>query len=637
MTPFDNKEDAARLLPLLVESTSGETGLPFFRALVKGIIEALGTHGAWVTEYLEETNRLRAIAFRLGDQWIEEYEYAVEGTPCGTALERGGVVFFPERIIELYPHENDLRQMKAVSYIGAPLLDETGERVLGHIGVLDTKPMPEIASFIQIFKIFVQRADAELRRLNLEKELRARTEELEAVVQSAMDAILILDDSRDIVRANCAASSVLGASDLAGQMLDRFLSVQGAEKIEPLLASLTEGKNSERQLWIPGGFEARCPDGRKFAAEGTLSRFELRGRTYFTLILRNVEDRIASERRIEELREREAYLREEVEHHFGEIVGESPSMKKVLQEIREVAETDASVLILGETGTGKELVARAVHRSSRRSGGALIKVNCAAIPANLMESEFFGHEKGAFTGAVTKREGRFALADGGTIFLDEIGELPLELQVKLLRVLQEGEFEPVGSAQTRKVNVRVIAATNRDLREEIEKGRFREDLYYRISVFPIHVPALRHRGNDVILLAQAFMQRFGERDGVASPSLSSRDAERLRSYPWPGNVRELANVIERALITGNGSSLNLDRALPVALPANAEPSNISDAPTRIYTAEEMNRLEVDNIRLALVQTGGRVSGPGGAANLLGMKPTTLASRIKKLGITNLAP
>jgi PAS domain S-box-containing protein len=631
MKPDTTKEDSARLLPLLVQSTSGETGRPFFRALVKGLSEALGTQGAWVTEYLEESQRLRSIAFWMGHEWVDEYEYNAVGTPCGAALDKGDVVFFPDRIIELYPNENDLRAMNAVSYIGAPLLDESGKRTLGHVGVLDSKPMPEVDSFVQIFKIFAGRAGAELRRLNLERELLARTEELDTIVQSAMDAILILDGNFDIARVNHAADQVFGTVKMLGEPLDRFLSVAGAEKIEPLLNALAEAK--EKQMWIPGGFEARRPDGKKFPAEGSLSRFELGGKPFFTLILRNVDERIASERRIAQLSERASYLQEEIEHHFGEIVGESPAMKKVVQEIREVAESEASVLIQGETGTGKELVARALHRASRRAQGPLIKVNCAAIPATLMESEFFGHEKGAFTGATARREGRFALADGGTIFLDEIGELPLELQGKLLRVLQEGEFEPVGGAQTRKVNVRVIAATNRDLRTEIEKGRFREDLYYRISVFPLHVPALRHRGRDVALLAQAFIRRFAERDAIIPPPvLSARDADRLSSYNWPGNVRELSNVIERALITSDGTTLNLERALPIALTSPPGTAGLPSAENRIYTDQEMRQLEIENIRRALQQSGGKVSGPEGAAKLLGVKPTTLTSRIKKLGI-----
>ncbi len=621
------------LLGALVEGTSGETGLPFFRALVTGLVEALGVHGAWVTEYLPEKNHLRAIAFRLGGEWVAHYEYDVRDTPCGAALAKRGLVIFADRVLEVFPEENDLRSMGAVSYMGAPLLDETGERILGHLGILDTRPLPDANRYARVFGIFANRAGAELRRLRLEKALRAKTAELDAVLQSAMDAILILDAEHVIVRANRAAGQALGSGDPRGEMIDRFLSVQGAERLEPLLRQLADpSPDAPVQLWIPGGVEARSADGGRFTAEGTLSRFELEGKRYFTLILRDINDRLAAEAKLEDLANQAAYLREEVERHFGELVGESPAMRRVIEEIGEVAATEATVLISGETGTGKELVARAVHRASRRAAKPLVAVNCAAIPAPLIESEFFGHEKGAFTGATARREGRFALADGGTIFLDEIGELPLELQPKLLRALQEGEFEPVGSSATRKVNVRVIAATNRDLRKEVESGRFREDLYYRLSVFPIHVPALRHRGADIGLLAREFARSFARRDGRPEPALTTGDIERLRAYPWPGNARELANVIERALITGDGGRLNLDRALPLSGASGPPAVGAPETEDRILTERELRELETANIRRALQATNGRVAGPNGAAAMLGLKPSTLNSRIKALGV-----
>ena len=241
-------------------------------------------------------------------------------------------------------------------------------------------------------------------------------------------------------------------------------------------------------------------------------------------------------------------------------------MIQVLNDVAQVAETDATVLILGETGTGKEVLARAIHAASRRRENAFIKVNCAAIPATLIESEFFGHEAGAFTGATKRRDGRFALADRGTIFFDEIGELPPDLQVKLLRVLQEGEFEPVGSSRTLKVDVRVLAATSRDLQQAVRHGKFRQDLYYRLNVFPIHLPPLRERGEDIELLAAEFAARLAKRMGRKIQALSREEIRRLRAYSWPGNVRELHNVIERALITSRDGTLNLDRALPRSQP-----------------------------------------------------------------------
>jgi transcriptional regulator with GAF, ATPase, and Fis domain len=304
--------------------------------------------------------------------------------------------------------------------------------------------------------------------------------------------------------------------------------------------------------------------------------------------------------------------------------------------VRLVAVTDATVLVTGESGTGKELIARAIHESSGRWERAMVKVNCAAMPASLMESELFGHERGAFTGATARREGRFALADGGTIFLDEIGELPLELQAKLLRVLQEGEFEPVGSSRTRKVDVRVIAATNRDLEEEVRAGRFREDLYYRLNVFPVRVPALRERLDDIPLLVEAFLQRLAKRLGRSFDPPCGESLRCLRAHGWPGNVRELQNVVERAAISAVGSRLDFARALPAA-PAGQPAGTAESARRRVLTMRELQQIERNNLLLALELTGWRVSGDAGAAQLLGINPSTLASRIKALGLQRQRP
>jgi transcriptional regulator with GAF, ATPase, and Fis domain len=305
----------------------------------------------------------------------------------------------------------------------------------------------------------------------------------------------------------------------------------------------------------------------------------------------------------------------------------------VLRDMAQVAATDATVLIMGETGTGKELVARAVHAASHRRDRPLVTVNCAAIPATLIESELFGHEAGAFTGATRKREGRFAMADKGTIFLDEIGELPLDLQSKLLRVLQEGEFDPVGSSSTKKVDVRVLAATNRNLETAVRKGTFREDLYYRLNVFPLRLPPLRERGDDVVRLASAFARRFASRMGRAVEPLTGECVQRLKGYHWPGNVRELRNVIERAVITATDGRLNLDRALPEE--ASTEHSSLGESfskSDRIRTAREFEELERTNILRALEAAGWKVSGERGAAKLLGINASTLSSRMKALKI-----
>ncbi len=317
------------------------------------------------------------------------------------------------------------------------------------------------------------------------------------------------------------------------------------------------------------------------------------------------------------------YLQEEIKTHynFEEMVGVSPAMEKVFENVARVAGTDTTVLITGETGTGKELVARAIHNLSPRKSSALIKVNCAALPSGLIESELFGHEKGAFTGATAKKKGRFELADAGTIFLDEVGELSFETQVKLLRVLQEQEFETVGGTKTLKVNVRVIAATNRELQEEVKKGAFRADLFFRLNIFPVHLPALRERSEDLPLLADYFMKKFAGKTGKRVNAISPAALDLLKHYHWAGNVRELTNVIERAVILCDESvlqpkHLNLTTA-----------ASISDE--EVWNMEEVER---QHILKALKRTRGQVGGANGAANLLGVNRTTLIARMKKLGI-----
>ena len=327
------------------------------------------------------------------------------------------------------------------------------------------------------------------------------------------------------------------------------------------------------------------------------------------------------------------YLREEVRASgtFGDILGRSRTLQRVKDDVETVAATDMTVLILGESGTGKELVARAIHARSRRAARPMVKVNCGSIPRELFESEFFGHVRGSFTGAVRDRVGRFQLADGGTLFLDEVGEIPLDLQVKLLRVLQEGEFERVGDEKTRRVDVRVVAATNRDLEVDVRAGRFRLDLFYRLGVFPIAVPPLRDRRDDIPDLIRHFVGQYCERLHVALPRFPVREIERAQAYDWPGNVRELQNVVERAVILSRGGSL----VLPLPGTAVASVGAAAMVPAEsgpIVTEEEWRELERANVRRALEQAGYRVYGPGGAAALLGVNGATLASRLKKLGL-----
>ncbi len=336
----------------------------------------------------------------------------------------------------------------------------------------------------------------------------------------------------------------------------------------------------------------------------------------------------------EELENERDYLREEVNvvMNFGRIVGKSPALMQMLNRVSAVAETPASVLLQGESGVGKELVAHAIHAQSPRANGPLVKVNCASIPKELFESEFFGHVKGAFTGAHRDRVGRFQFADGGTIFLDEVSEIPLELQGKLLRVLQESEFERVGDDVTRSVDVRIIAATNRNLEMRIVEGAFREDLFYRLSVFPIDVPPLREREDDVIRLAQHFLEQTCSDFARPPMQLTRSQADMLRRYSWPGNVRELKNVIERAVILSPRNVLRLDLSMSNSVAGARSPEGADKPPEQLLTEIEMREFQKKNLVLALKQANWKVSGPGGAADLLGIKSTTLADRIRTIGI-----
>jgi formate hydrogenlyase transcriptional activator len=352
--------------------------------------------------------------------------------------------------------------------------------------------------------------------------------------------------------------------------------------------------------------------------------------------MKSYEQIAALKRRLEK---ENVYLQEEIRtvHNFEEIVGNSDALLALLKRVDQVAPTNSSVLIYGETGTGKELIARAIHDRSNRKDRPLVKVNCSAISAGLVESELFGHVKGAFTGAFERRIGRFELADGGTIFLDEVGELPLDTQVKLLRVLQEREFEPVGSSRSVRVDVRIICATNRNLKESISEGTFRSDLYYRLNVFPLEVPPLRERRSDIPQLAMFFLSKYARNLGKKMEGISAVASERLTSYSWPGNVRELQNVIERALILSPGSILELENELMNVPISEAHLDKASEStPELSVSLKTLEEVERDHICAALQQTHGVVEGANGAAKTLGIHPNTLRHRMAKLGISRSA-
>jgi len=362
------------------------------------------------------------------------------------------------------------------------------------------------------------------------------------------------------------------------------------------------------------------------------------------VVFRDISDRLNTEKQLthalEELQDLKSrleqqneYLQEEIlqENQYHEIVGNSPAILQIIEKIKVVAPTDANVMIYGESGTGKELIARAIHQSSHRKQYPLIRVNCAAIPSELFESEFFGHVKGAFTGAVRDRAGRFELADQGTLFLDEIGEIPLELQSKLLRVLQEGTFERIGEEKTRQVDVRIIAATNRKLKEEVKLKNFREDLYFRLNVFPIHSPALRERKQDIPLLVSHFTKLISENRKVPYLPFSQKHILELQRYDWPGNIRELQNVLERALITAKHGAVSFQYLLEQE-PSQTVQHNQAAAIEQVLTIQQLKQLEMTNLQLAIKQCEGKIFGDEGAAKCLGINPTTLISKLKKLGI-----
>jgi PAS domain S-box-containing protein len=439
-------------------------------------------------------------------------------------------------------------------------------------------------------------------------------------LESLSEGVMVLDSECRIVYANRLVEEITGytAQELLGQTPWLLRADAETSPCMPGKTPTDEPKSYE--------FEMKRKDGR-------LHWIYVKATPY-----RNDSDEIVGRvvalsciDRQKNLELENEFLQDEFRASFGNIIGQSPALQKVLAQIATVAPTEANVLILGESGTGKELVARAIHDLSSRKDRPLVRVNCASIPKELFESEFFGHVRGAFTGAIKDRVGRFELADNGTLFLDEIGEIPLDLQSKLLRVLQEGQFERVGDERTRTVKVRLITATNRDLLVEAKAGRFRLDLYYRLSVFPIEVPPLRDRLEDVEGLADHFIRQASRRLGVPRPRLTRHDVHELRSYDWPGNVRELQNVIERAVILARNGKLQFN--LPGPVPVDNRAISVPDENGKEeLSLDELTVREREIVAAALRRTNWKIYGTDGAAALLRIKPTTLVSKMKRLNV-----
>ena len=466
-------------------------------------------------------------------------------------------------------------------------------------------------------------------RKRVERALRESQERLTRIIDSAIDAIVSVKPNLEITLFNQAAEEIFqcGADTAECTTLDAFLTAPFEalvrRHIDRHQTDDASAASEGRYLAAPEGLRARRRTGETFPVEATLCPVQLPNEDRYLLILRDIDDLKRAEAELDQLESEKTYLQEEIrsEYNFDEIVGTSTPMQSVFDAIEQVAATETTVLITGETGTGKELVARALHDRSDRANQVFVKVNCAALSSDLIESELFGHEKGAFTGATEQREGRFELADGGTLLLDEIGELPLGTQAKLLRALQHQEFERVGGSRTIEVDTRILAATNRDLEAEVEAGQFRDDLYYRLNIFPIELPPLRERTGDVPLLAEHFCEMYASRTGKDISGLSAHAMALLKGYDWPGNVRELANIIERAVILARGDRL---RAEHLSISASS-----GTGPSSFETMEEMQRRHIER---ALEQTNGVVGGDAGAAQLLDVKRTTLLSRMDRLGI-----
>jgi PAS domain S-box-containing protein len=510
-------------------------------------------------------------------------------------------------------------ETREIPVIFMTALTDTVDKVKGfELGAVDyiTKPFQQ--------EEVLARIRTHLSLQQLKASLKESEERLSHIIESAMDAIITLDQDGRILLFNRAAERVFrcSAGKAMGGPCKRFLSEELCQVLNGYVRGQPPGLKGP--MWVPAGHKAVRADGSPFPIEATLSYAEASGQALHTIILRDIQERQRAEIERRQLQGLTCYLEEELRLAQGAeaVIGAAQGLRPIMEQLEPVAGTDATVLITGETGTGKEVIARAIHSRSKRKDRIMVKLNCAAIPKDLVESELFGHEKGAFTGAFTRKLGRFELADQGTLFLDEVGDLPLDLQAKLLRVLQEGEFERVGGTQTIKVDVRLIAATNRDLVQCMKDGSFRTDLYYRLHVFPIALPPLRDRKEDLPLLLQHFVHKYSEKYGKRIATIPVSAMTAWRAYAWPGNVRELEHRIERAVILSQGTELAVDQGLP-------QTPKETPALTRTETLEEAERAHILKV---LEATGWRVAGKGGAAEVLGLKRGTLESRMKKLGI-----
>ena len=606
-------------LRAIMEGTAKATGEDFFRTLVKNLCLATGVKNAFIAEFANSKTRVRTLAFWRDGHFSDNQEWDLEGTPCEVVL-RGQLCHYPSDVWKQFPKEEGIE-----SYLGVPLQDtETG--ILGHLAVFDQQVMPSEARLLFTFQIFAARAAAELSRIRAIERLRESEQRFRDLFDEAPIAYVHEDLESRFISANRAAMRILGITpeQVPGMIGISFIpdTPDAMQRFHEAFKSIGRGTDTSGVV-----LELRRKDNGLPVWIQWWSKPDPSGQYTRTMFV-DITDRVLMEQEQARLQAQNQYLREEIQasRNFDEVVGRSGAIQTLLENVRRVATTDASVLIQGESGTGKELIARAIHSASKRHNNPLIKVNCAALPTGLIESELFGHEKGAFTGALTKRIGRFELAHGGTIFLDEIGEIPMEIQVKLLRVLQEREFERVGGQTPIKVDVRIISATNRNLFHEVAEKKFREDLFYRLNVFPITTPPLRERIEDIPLLAYFLIEKYAARIGKKFSAISEKSMQRLQSYRWPGNIRELENVLERAIILADSDIIEVE---PEMLAGRAETQENPGA-KKDASFDAMSR---QHILAVLEQTKWVIEGANGAAQILNLQPSTLRYRMKKLGLS----
>jgi formate hydrogenlyase transcriptional activator len=633
------------------EGVASKTGDAFFGSLVQHLARALDAEYVYVGALQPASDRIETLAVHAPPGVPTALEYDLARSPCGNVIENQ-VRSYASGVRQLFPQDELLAAVEAEGFVGSPMLDSSG-RCLGLICAITKQPLPDAKLAEVLLKTFATRAAIELERKNYEDALAHSEERFRAFVVHGTEGVLWIrlrqpisidapeDEQIDhyyqhafVADSNDQAARIFGAASaeaLIGAQLEVITPRSEPGQMERMHAGIRSGWNSSQVERTLGGRDLLITR-NGVIEEGKLQSVWVTARDITALKLAEAEVmRLNDELKHHvdqltvlkaRLEQDNAYLLDEIrsEHNLGEMVGASAKFRELTERIHLVASTSATVMITGETGTGKELVARAIHNLSPRSSRPLVKVNCAAISAGLVESELFGHVKGAFTGATDRRIGRFEYADGGTLFLDEVTELPLETQAKLLRVLQEQEFEPVGSNRTVKVDVRLIAATNRNLAELVQEGRLRMDLYYRLLVVPVEVPPLRERRDDIPLLASHFVRRVSRQFGRHVERISEGMMRELVAYDWPGNVRELENFLARAIVLCPGDTLDMPL---LASEANAAARNQS------LSLEATERKHIESV---LVSTSWVLEGPKGAAAILKMNPSTLRSRMRRLGI-----